>query len=353
MMIGSKKEAGDFEVLAFWALAAAFPLLFLATHGFVFPAMATIVPDESAPRRSITFLMGEDTDSRNSFYANAIRYYREDPFEKTSFVETGCRSFTEVREYLASNCRASEVPWGRVNLVVHGNGFTGFSAPVRAGEGRADRTSFQVALMAGDFRPATGAVIDGRTEFHVISCGTGRLAGLGRALAEFFRSERGSPRIFLDDRFQLFQVRRDGKRIERIAADARYWFAPIENVPIAPALAEQMRKYPERARELPEARLMRRAPGGGPEPFYRSFAVAFEWRFLFSDDDPILNEKESSSRRDWMAIQPEIRRTFAEAGLDEKDFLWQFENERSLEENAGMVRVSARAAVLCRLTPLS
>ena len=81
-------------------------------------------------RKSITFILGEDKETDNTYYQEAMHYYRHNQNGKTDYVITHCRSLHEVKLYLTENKPINNNPWGLINLVAHGNHLLGLSVKI-------------------------------------------------------------------------------------------------------------------------------------------------------------------------------------------------------------------------------
>ncbi len=61
-------------------------------------ALAKKVPDVIKPlRERITFILGEDREADNRYYAEATNYYTHNKKGRTEYLVTTCRSLLEVK----------------------------------------------------------------------------------------------------------------------------------------------------------------------------------------------------------------------------------------------------------------
>jgi hypothetical protein len=152
--------------------------------------------DGSVPERpSITFILGEDEDSTNSYYAEAANFYRNNPAERTEFIVTECRSLLEMRDYLVAHLPKNSQAWGPVNLVAHGNEWSGLAVPVLPEGKRTTAASLGEAMKSKALRPLPDAVADACTEFRIDGCGVGRDTALLLALQRALGGEEELPQV--------------------------------------------------------------------------------------------------------------------------------------------------------------
>jgi hypothetical protein len=130
---------------------------------------ATVMP----VRESITFVLGEDKEADNPYYEEAMYYYRYHPEAGTTYLITECRSLLEVRDYLAYCSPVNGLSWGLINLVSHGNQWTGLSARVTPDSKRATPERIMEHIRDSTLLPLPGNVADGNTEIFLHGCGLG------------------------------------------------------------------------------------------------------------------------------------------------------------------------------------
>lgn len=127
----------------------------------------------AAERRTVTFVMGEDSTPSSAFFAAGERYY-QDRRKGEDLLVTQARSWSEIREWLARSKARGTQPWGSVVVIAHGSQWTGASVPVFPGE-RELRASELDRLIASRVFPALSQdVLDERSLLRVESCGVGR-----------------------------------------------------------------------------------------------------------------------------------------------------------------------------------
>ena len=155
-----------------------------------FPATA-----QPLSRPDITFLIGSDSETENPYFAKAAEYYRLDEEEGAEWVITNCKTLQEVNEYLRE--RHLGRPWGRIQLVMHGNEWTGMGVPITAGGRRTSAAQLWTALEQGQLKPLPDSLLDARSEIHLQACALGRDEPLLQALAFAFGGfDEQRPRLY-------------------------------------------------------------------------------------------------------------------------------------------------------------
>jgi len=141
------------------------------------------IPADFKSREGITFILGEDRERDNPFYAEAETYYRHSFKDRTEHLITTCRSMQEVREYLVSYPPSNHRPWGLINLVSHGNQWIGLSVRLIPGGKRTSESSIRKALGEDLFLPLPDSIIDNHSTIYVHGCAVGKNIELLGAMA--------------------------------------------------------------------------------------------------------------------------------------------------------------------------
>lgn len=123
-------------------------------------------------RPSVTFILGADEKDSDQFYALAKKFYLTNQEEQTDYFVDTCRSLFAVRDFLELN--HSTLAWGKINLVLHSNQWTGMSISVMPDGERASVESVFENIQNETFLPLANSIIDQDTEMNFISCGLGK-----------------------------------------------------------------------------------------------------------------------------------------------------------------------------------
>ncbi|HNW94485.1 MAG TPA: hypothetical protein PKM88_16420, partial [bacterium] len=169
------------------------------------PAVDTASLPVLTPRESITFILGDDRGAKTHYYARAAFYYRMDPQDKTEYVVESCRSLSAVREYLVQHPPRNREPWGTINLVVHGNEWTGIAVPVLPG-GAAQSGAAAMAAVAdsGTVSALPDTTVDAHSEIILHGCAVGQNRELLVQLGRLFSTASTRPVVRGGRLFVLF-----------------------------------------------------------------------------------------------------------------------------------------------------
>ena len=180
----------------------------------------------------ITFILGEDEGS-NAYYARAAEYFRWHPEEAGETVITELRSIAEIRDYLALT--QAQGGWERVNIVVHGNQWTGLATKLEPNSKELRVTSNHLT----NWKPTTSIkkdIINEYTEIIIHGCSVGRDTALMLQLSRVFAGNDGAyPTVTASEDFTLFREGEYG--MERRYADYVYRATPLGKYPLRKVMA--------------------------------------------------------------------------------------------------------------------
>ncbi|HMS98808.1 MAG TPA: hypothetical protein PLQ57_06940 [Saprospiraceae bacterium] len=125
----------------------------------------------NAKRVSVTFILGTDEKSKNSFYSNASYFFNMNEQYKTNYVVNNCSTLIEVLDYLLN--QHPGYCYSTINLVGHGNPWQGLRIPIDKGLPRASAVHLKNAFDANLLSPLCSPRVDGGTTINVVSCGVG------------------------------------------------------------------------------------------------------------------------------------------------------------------------------------
>ena len=128
--------------------------------------------DQCEVRPSVTFILGADEKDSNQFYTLAKEFYLTNQEEQTDYFVDTCRSLFAVREFLNNN--SENIAWGKINLVLHSNQWTGMSIPVMPDGERTSVESVFESIQDETFLPLGNSIVNQDTGMNFISCGLGK-----------------------------------------------------------------------------------------------------------------------------------------------------------------------------------
>jgi hypothetical protein len=317
-------------------------------------------------RESITFIMGEDGETagpatKNRYYTQAKQYYQLNPEARTERLITNLRSLQAVRDYLESNPPANGQPWGRINMVVHSNEWTGMEAPVLPDGKRTDVKKLRAAMESGAFPPLVNELIDSETEMMIFGCALGRDRELLETLSEAFGGEAPdlqrpvvrSSRYFVN----YFTETVNGRPLksQRMLTDFRYAFFKTGYQPADYKLVQQLKKrYPGDSINY-SAALSRSAPDFPGQSYHHTFKVPVVLLVTYdkAEDRPDFGTEEKCMA--WLDTQTQLDSVFLDFELDKSLFTWTFQKIRYEQEDGSKVpavKLIGLCDILCILDPL-
>lgn len=202
--------------------------------------------DAPGQRKSITFIMGKDKAGYNYFNL-AERHFTFDKEESTDYMVKSCRSFEDLLYYL-NQYPEQEDPWGVINVVLHGNVWSGLSLPISNDGDRATPKNLVKMLVNSPLPKLKNTSIDTQTKVNFWGCGIGKNPIILSALDSMIKTENHtSPDLYVSPHFVVFKEMENGGAPKRIKAS--YWPYIFKRGyrPSASLIAQELKnQYPEK-----------------------------------------------------------------------------------------------------------
>ena len=295
---------------------------------------------------TITFILGEDEGS-NAYYARAEEYFRYYPEEAGEYLVTDLRSLGEVHDYLRKHPSVGG-PWQKINLVAHGNQWTGLAVPLVAGG--PPRTYTEVLREWTPDRPFPKSVLNQKTEIVVHGCSVGRDSALLLQLSRVFAA-RGNrfPAVSASENFTLFREGDEG--MERHYAEFYVRATPLGKYPQKEVMANRFRRqHPNKRIDWDEALSNTRFTEELAPHLYQ-FNVPVSWTRVYPNHGGAKLPKDETK---WLADEPDLMARLGKMGLSPRQFLWEFSAEDyPLAGGGALPAVTANgvARLFCVLVP--
>jgi hypothetical protein len=278
----------------------------------------------ATPRRSITFILGEDEDPSLPVYHLAEMHFREDPLDRTDDVVNTARSLEAVRNHLIQQAPADGNPWGLVNLVVHGREGL-LDVPIRSGAAGATTESLREALEKRPFQPVPDAILDGRSEIRIHGCDVGRDPLLLGYLSRLFGgTDPLRPLVRGSRYFTCFQEEASPGLIpQRFLTEA--WslaFRPGER-PAARNLAARFKaRFPHMDVKVEDALSHTISRFKGDAFSYES-GMRFRWTLVCPPGNSPSLPRGRNQILVWIRAQEELLKHLMNLGVDPEDLHWE------------------------------
>ncbi len=308
--------------------------------------------------KKITFILGTDEDAKNTYYDKATRYFNEQARDGTTIVVTHIRSFQALYNYLATQ-NAQEGPWEEINLVVHGNRWTGIALPLKDGaEERVTSTSLRDAIEAKSFKPICDGIIDCNTRVNIFGCSLGLDRNFVNCFNEIFINTKGDEAmIFASQYFNMFYTSSSNPdSVGRCEAACYFIPFPIEKTPSDEELVNALlAKYPDANINWSKA-LQQNYQQQHLAPFKYQFYIPVEWTFLYEDESERPSFKWQDQIRSWVAQQPGISSTLEGMDFSPDDFWWKTQSKKyssSLFNHQPAMVLKGSTRIYCVLVPIT
>lgn len=303
-------------------------------------------------RENITFILGEDEKPEENYYASATQFYRTHPTEKTEQLITSCRSILEVRDYLATHFQSGQMPWGKINLVVHGNEWSGLGVATLPGGKRTTVASIKSAIENNKLRPLPEFIADDCTEIHIHGCAVGRNVELLKTIGKAFGASQPVP---VKSSVHFIRYEPTEGRPCRSQLESYYAFYPKTYRPTDQELIAQLKKrYPQVEINWEDA-LSRRQPRHQKDIYHHTFNVPIVWTVAYADEKSVPNLAKWSAQRKWLREQNELQDLLEEYKMPLENFQWTFLNTmHELEDGTKVpaIRAIGLCTVLTILKPV-
>jgi len=286
--------------------------------------LAPVLGAGAPERESVTFLLGEDEDPSRPMYRVAASFFAKDPQERTDHVITTARSLEEVRDYLDHHAPTNQLPWGLVNLVVHGSRWGQMDVPVAKGGTpvREEELSHRGAL---ELAPLPSSLLDDHSEIRVHACGLGEDVDVLRGLSRLFRNREGqTPRVRGTRLYTCFQTGEGpGDAPKRFLV--RNWqttFRPGDR-PTNAELLRRFRRLPQAPALDVEAALNRRVAHGAGDAFSVETPIQFQWTLVLGPGSEVPMLGGQRRLLAWLHGREEFRQRLMARSLSLDQLHWE------------------------------
>ena len=295
---------------------------------------------EDKTRSNITFILGEDSEYENQYYAAAKKYYLTHDIDNQSVVIDTCRSVWSILQYLETQPTIQNKPWGRVNIIVHGNEWTGLKLTILPnGKERTKTETLTNALennSLGEFK--TIKKLDSRTQIHIKGCAVGKDKALLSAFKKVFG---GRVQVFSPEKFVLYQP--DNKCY---LADYYYSFHHPDSSFVVENAVQYLTNRYENVLNW-QTILTETNPRKPQNPFIYRFKIPIRWTVNFQDSTeiPQFSAENGQNFENWLYQQNDLMTHLEKVKLPKEAFRWVHETEEN------HLKIYGVCQVVCILKP--
>ena len=306
--------------------------------------------EKQTERRSITFLMGEDKPG-HQYFKLAEEHFLFSESEKTDVLVKSCRSFEDMINYLNQN--PEPIPWSAIQVVLHGNPYSGLSLPIVNEGPRATPKNLVKALMDNPLPKLESNTADSSTLINFWACGIGKNPFINIALDGFFQLPNGEkPQIYTSPHFVVFKDLEDGSAPKRLKAS--YWpyifkrgYRPGDQE-IAHALKTQ---FPDAGVNWTDA-IARSTPEATDHEFQNSFHIPVSWTVIYPTKKSRPSVGTENEKMQWIKSQQELMSQIEECSIPIEKFTWTVNkiiHTNEVGEKVPAIKGIGMATVLCVL----
>lgn len=297
---------------------------------------------------TICFIMGEDTGDE-TFYKLGKEHFQEDTSSKTDVVITHIRSLESLANFL--NKEKREIPWSRIELVLHGNTWSGLSTDILDGGERAYPKDLLKAVLSNQLPQLHSGIVDTNTIINIWGCGIGRNPILNIALDRYFTDiEDIVPKVNASRDFVIFRRTVGGEPAKRLKANYWPFFFKRGLRPSDTYIANQLKKeYPDEEKSWFS---ILQNDSKSNDDFQKSFHVPVSWTVIYDqkEDRPSVSTKEE--KMDWVQSQPSLIKKIEELEIPIDRYNWTVNKIIHTKENGEKVpaiKAIGMSTVLCVL----
>mgnify|MGYP000450397020 CR=1 FL=1 len=302
---------------------------------------------EPQPFDEVTFILGEDRKKSNTYFASALHYFSTNQQAHTPLIEKECRSLEEVIQYLRQNPPQSGA-WQTINLVVHGNEWTGINLSVIADGPRCSPDLLDQLVENPAWEPLPVDLVNDCTTINIIGCNVGKNEALMQRFREVIAGQRlDGPSIRSARHFNIFRQQEGG--MKRMLAESCFVNFKAGQFPGNHWLAEQFeQKYPDHDTDWQHA-LLTLGLGDSPQPYVHYFNIPVEWMVVYPDEAsrPNLSEEETTV---WAEQQEDLNKAVTQMGFTMDDFRWT--TTPTTIQGKPALQVEGQTIIYCILHPL-
>lgn len=337
-------------VLGIWKLRTRFfSLLILVAALSVFSSCEEDTQEvQPQPYSEVTFILGEDQKASNTYFASALQYFSTDEEAATPLIVKNCRSLAEVTAYLKEH-PPLDGPWQKINLVVHGNEWTGINLALFSEGPRCTPDVLEKAITGKIWEPIPANLLNECTVINIIGCNVGKNEELLLSLRHILAGERtDGPLVRSAKHFNIF--RQQGQHMERYLAESCFVNFPAGSFPGNSWLTEQFAlKYPEHTTNWSEA-LLTLEPQDEAQPYVHYFNIPIKWTVIYPNTDSRPEPQSVEQQLAWIESQPELRQSLLNIGLPASSFRWEI--SPTIVQNKPALIAEGQTIIYCILHPI-
>ena len=322
--------------------------LFILTIGVFFSCEKEAVPEiiqTKQPFDEVSFILGEDQSTSSSYYELASTYFSTDTLESTPLIIKNCKSLSDIRAFLVQNTPANGA-WKRINLVVHGNEWTGINLPITTDGERCTHKSLEAAFQHKQIKALPDDIINQHTQVIIWGCNVGKDHDFLKSMSKVLGGKDAQrPWVYAAPYFNFFK--QDGNQYSRHLVESRFIAMPAGQFAGNIKIAEQFaQKYP-RANIDWETALTRLHPDDSNQAYTHYYVIPVEWTALYPSEKERPSLTTETDYLQWVKEQGGLSELLEEMQIDANAFRW--EAKESNIKNLAALEVKGQSIIYLSL----
>lgn len=297
-------------------------------------------------RKSVTFILGKDEIGAGQYFKNANDYFRNSEVDQTDIVIDSIQTIVGMMNYLSSNAPLNKEPWGKINVVVHGNEWSGISASIQEGGKRTTIHRLLAGIENQEIVPLKNSQLDGYSLVQIYACGLAANEPFLNAFALAMGGKNDPPHVRSSNYFVSFNAPGSGA-MSKEYAQAFYAFYKTGYHPGDIKLARQFASRYKNEKINWRSVMQRTMPRWDGDTYLQSFDVPVVYTAFFDKPGDRPDISTSAQQLDWVKNSQSIQDQLKNIDIDPSNFTWTV-NKVKIQED-GKTRYAIKAIGLCRV----
>jgi hypothetical protein len=291
---------------------------------------------------SYCFILGEDKGEQQ-YYTLAEEYFNTNSVKACQKIIKHIRSLEELNHFL--NRQTLLRPIDRMEIVVHGNVWSGLSVSIHDGGERAYPKELLKATRDGQLPLLNDNVVDSNTIINVWGCGIGTNPLLQLGVRNCFQTQSGQqPKINLTKKFVVFK--RSSDKVNMVQASYWPYFFKRGYRPSEKTIADEL------AKQYPDVSIPEVLHEENDNHRIEEFNVPIKWkvRYALKEDRPDLSTTDSQMA--WIKSQPKLMRKIKDLSIPIDQYNWVVQKVLEYKDDGSVVpfvQAIGMSSVLCVL----
>jgi len=307
---------------------------------------------ETEIRPTVTFIVGQDKPGKN-YFSQAEEYFSWNKRDKTDEIVKTCRSLGDIIGHLNEKSIQNNISWGTINVVLHGNVWTGLSMDITEGGHRATPKRLVQSILLKSYPDIFANTMDSCTQLNFYGCGIGKNPMVVQSLKKIFSPTEGQdPDIFISPDYVVFSSTGNANSPKMLRAN--YWPFIFKRgyQPDLGSIAQELKsENPKEELDWKEA-LEREELLEGENSFNQSFHIPVVHTVIYPDKESRPNVSTDTEKQTWISEQDALLEKISAVGIDQDKFTWtinkiRYKNKDGSTEPA--IKAIGMATILCVL----